>query len=181
MLNKIIKIGYWSLLGIIVILILHFFFFQFSGLQDSLSATEALATEEKVEEIANIATNWEDILFSTAIILGIITAIVTILFSLYQILINTIENKAGRKGLLITLGIAIIIVAASYFLSHESVPFILGLIEGNSANGIITDISIINEWGTTVKFIEMGLFLTYIVAGLTILCLVFGEISKMFK
>lgn len=179
--NKIIKIGYWSILGIIVVVILHFLIFQFSGLEDGLAATAALDTEEKIAEISNLATNWQDFLLITPIVLLVLGAVFAICFSLYQIISNALQDKNNRNRLLVVLGLAVIIFVASFLLANPSVPYILGLIEGSSTNGVITDPTIIAEWGSTVKWLEAGLYMTYTVSALIVVSVLTAGIMKFFK
>lgn len=179
--NKIIKIGYWSLLGIIVVVILHFLIFQFSGLEDGLAATAALGAEEKIAEISNLGTNWQDFILTTPVILLVLGAIVAICFSLYQMVTNALQDKNNRNRLLVVLGLSVIIFVASFLLASPSVPYILGLIEGSSANGLITDPTIIAEWGSTVKWLEAGLYMTYTVSALIVISILSAGIMKFFK
>lgn len=179
--NKIIKIGYWSLLGIIVVVILHFLIFQFSVLEDGLAATDSLGAEEKVAEISNLSTNWQDFLLMTPGIILCLGTISAICFTLYQIITNALQDKKYRNRLLFVMGLAVIIFVASYLLASPSVPYILGLIEGSSANGVITDPTIIAEWGSTVKWLEAGLYMTYTVSALIVISILSAGIMKFFK
>jgi hypothetical protein len=165
--NKIVKIGYWALLAISILLTFYFIIFEMGKLDLGLSAISDLPSDMKITAIAELANNWGGSFMVYAIGLFFLCAGVTIIWALAQLLIGAIENKESAKKLLITFGGGAVIVIVSYILANNTVPFIIGL------EDIPTP--------ATCKLIEAGLFVTYVVAIITIVTLVYGEVSKIWK
>lgn len=164
---KFLKIGYWVLLGVLLILFAHFTVFQIGFLDDGLAVIDSLASDQKASATNDLANNWNSIIMTASEVLVFLAIFVTIAFALYQVVISAITNKQGRKLLLITIAAGAAIVFVSYFLAEATVPFIIGLEDIPTPQ--------------TVKLIEAGLFITYVVAVITILALLYGEISKILK
>ena len=97
-------------------------------------------------------------------VMAIGAAAVTLLFSV----LNLILNPKGLKQTIIGLvGLAVLVVV-SYFLASDEILYMPGY-DGTG-----------NEPGT-LKFAGTELFLTYILAGLTVLSILYSEVAKFFK
>ena len=83
-------------------------------------------------------------------------------------LINLVTNlKSAKRGLLVLLGVAVLIFIA-YSLASNEVLEIPGYSGGDNVP-------------KTLKISGTGLFITYILAGLAVLSILYSEISKYFK
>lgn len=154
-------------MGIIVLLIIQFFAMDLGKLDSQMAAISDLASDAQVYATSEIATNWTAIIMTFTEVLFIITTIVTIVWAIFQIVVNAFSDKKRVKTLLITFAIAAVVVVAAYFGASATVPHVLGLDELPTP--------------ATCKLIEAGLFITYVVGLFTIVTLVYGEISKIWK
>ena len=99
-----------------------------------------------------------------AAMLVILTAGLTIIFPIIHLISNP---KSAKQILFVLLGVAILIFIA-YSLASNEVLKIPGYTGKDNVQG-------------TLKFVGTGLFLTYILAGLATLSILYSEISKYFK
>ncbi|MBE9510681.1 MAG: hypothetical protein IMY71_07375 [Bacteroidetes bacterium] len=99
-----------------------------------------------------------------AAILIILTAGLAVIFPIMHLISNP---KSTKNSLFVILGVAILIFIA-YSLASSEVLEIPGYTGIDNVPG-------------TLKFTGTGLFLTYILAGLAVLSILFSEISKYFK
>ena len=99
-----------------------------------------------------------------AAILVILTAGLTIIFPIIHLISNP---KSAKQVLFVFLGVAILIFIAYSLASNEVLE-----IPGYTGKGNVPG---------TLKFVGTGLFLTYILAGLATLSILYSEISKYFK
>ena len=103
-------------------------------------------------------------ILSWAAMLVILTAGLTIIFPIIHLISNP---KSAKQVLFVLLGVAILIFIA-YSLASNEVLEIPGYTGKDNVQG-------------TLKFVGTGLFLTYILAGLATLSILYSEISKYFK
>jgi formate-dependent nitrite reductase membrane component NrfD len=122
-----------------------------------------------VGDVVNEGTNHEyPVITETYIIwayilLGI-TAGITILFSIYNMIINP---KGAKKSLIGLVGAAILILIA-YYMADDSV---LNLPHYTGSDNV----------PATLKLVDTGLFTTYLLLGLAFVAIIFSEVSKAFK
>jgi uncharacterized BrkB/YihY/UPF0761 family membrane protein len=114
-------------------------------------------TNQEAPVITETYIIWSYILFG-------ITAGITILFSLYNMIINP---KGAKKSLIGIAGAAVLILIA-YYLADDSV---LNLPHYTGKDNV----------PATLKMVDTGLFTTYLLAGLAIVAIIYSEISKAFK
>lgn len=105
----------------------------------------------------------ETFIFWAYILLGI-TAGLTVIFSL----VNMILNPQGAKKSLIGLAVAVVVIFIAYLLADDT---LLHLPHYQGSDNV----------PETLKLVDTGLFTTYLLAGLAILAIVYSEISKAFK
>jgi hypothetical protein len=117
--------------------------------------TEGTNMEEPV--ITEVFLKW-------TYVMAVGAAVVTLLFSIVNLILNP---KGLRQAIIGIVGLAVLLVA-SYFLASDE---ILNM-PGYDGTG--------NEPGT-LKFAGTELYLTYILAGLAVLSIVYSEIAKFFK
>jgi len=165
--SKKFKIVNYIILGISVLAILQFFIADYGYLDKGLALANEMPSDMKVLEVDNLADGWGALIFKYTIGLLALCALGAIGFSLYQFVKTAIDNpkKAIRSGLVVV-GIGVIILI-SYLLASDVVPHIVGL-----------DFEVTNNM---VKWVDTGLWIMYIVFGLTILSVIIGEISKIWK
>jgi hypothetical protein len=100
-------------------------------------------------------------------VLIVIGASVAILAGLFQMFTN---KKAAKRGL-ISVGFMGVVVLISYLIASPEMPQFIG-IDKFIANGLTEN---------TVKWVDAGLYATYILFGLAVLAIAFSSVSKMFK
>ncbi|NOY38086.1 MAG: hypothetical protein GXO83_11005 [Chlorobi bacterium] len=147
--NKIVNIILWVLLGISVVFGVFFY------LGKVVPGTEGTNIQEPV--VTNAMLTWAYVLFG-------ITLVITLVFSI----INVIANPANaKKGLISVLFIGVVFVAG-YFLASDT-PLNMPGYEGS---GNIPSV---------IKWVGTGLNAAYILAVLAILAIFYVEIAKIFK
>ena len=147
--SKILQILTWVLMGITVIFALIFYLGEVKP--------ETVGTRLEEPTITQSFLVWAYILF-------VITAGITLVFSILNFIVNP---KGGKKTLVSLLGGVVIIVIA-YLLSDATVldmPFYDGK---DNVPG-------------TLKFVDTVMFTAYILAALAFLSIVFSSVSKVFK
>ncbi len=146
---KIINYILYALLGVSIILVLLFY------LGNVVPGTEGTSMVEPV--ITETLLRW-------AYIMAIGAAVITVGFSIFNMIINP---KGLKQGLFVLLG-TIILFGAAYLLASDEILSI----ETYEGAG--------NE-PFTLKWTGTGLFATYILAGGAVLSILYAEISKYFK
>ena len=97
-------------------------------------------------------------------LMAIVSTLLTLGFSLYNAIMNP---KALKQTLFVALGAAILIIVA-YFLSSDQILSMPGYEGTENVPG-------------TLKWAGTGLHVTYLLAGLAVLSILYSEISKYFK
>jgi hypothetical protein len=105
----------------------------------------------------------ETYIYWAYILLGI-TAGITIIFSLYNMIINP---KGAKKSLVALAGAAVLILVA-YLLADDSV---LNLPHYTGKDNV----------PETLKMVDTGLFTAYLLLGLAFVAIIYSEVSKAFK
>jgi len=147
--SKILKILTWVLMAVTIVFAVIFY------LGNIVPGTEGTRIEEPT--ITQSFLVWAYILF-------LLTAGVTLFFSV----VNFVVNPKGAKKSLIGLVAAIAIIAISYLLSDDTLlnmPFYDGK---DNVPG-------------TLKFVDTTLFTAYILVGIAFLSIIWSSISRVFK
>jgi len=101
-------------------------------------------------------------------ILLIFCAGVAILAALFHMITDI---HAAKKGLMAFLFLGVVLLVA-YLLASDEIPQFIG-VQKYIDNGTLTT--------TIAKWIDTGLYLTYILLGLAILSIAFSSVSRLFK
>jgi hypothetical protein len=147
--SKILKILTWVLMAVTIVFAVIFY------LGNIVPGTEGTRIEEPT--ITQSFLVWAYILF-------LLTAGVTLFFSI----VNFVVNPKGAKKSLVGLVAAIAIIVISYLLSDDTLlnmPFYDGK---DNVPG-------------TLKFVDTTLFTAYILVGIAFLSIIWSSISRVFK
>jgi hypothetical protein len=147
--SKILKILTWVLMAVTIVFAVIFY------LGNIVPGTEGTRIEEPT--ITQSFLVWAYILF-------LLTAGVTLFFSI----VNFVVNPKGAKKSLVGLVAAIAIIVISYLLSDDTLlnmPFYDGK---DNVPG-------------TLKFVDTTLFTAYILVGIAFLSILWSSISRVFK
>ena len=146
---KIINYILYALLGISIVLVLLFY------LGNRVPGTVGTSMEEPV--ITETLLKW-------AYVMAIGAAVITVGFSIFNMIINP---KGLKQGLFVLVGIVILFGAAYLLASDELLS--IETYEGTQNEPI------------TLKWTGTGLYATYILAAGAVLSILYSEISKYFK
>ena len=148
-LSRITSILLWFLMGISAVLVVIFY----AG--PVVAGTKDTPMEEPT--ITNFILNWSYVLLG-------ITAIISVIFPLIQI----VTNPAGAKRALVTLVIAAVVIFISYSFASDEVLRIVGYTGQDNVP-------------STLKLVDTGLFTMYILFGGAILAIILSEIARIFR
>ena len=146
---KIINYILYTLLGVSIILVLLFY------LGSVVPGTEGTSMEEPV--ITETLLRW-------AYVMAILTAVLSVGFSIFNMIINP---KGLKQGLFVLVGV-VILFGAAYLLASDQILSI-ETYEGTQNEPI------------TLKWTGTGLYATYILAAGAVLSILYSEIAKYFK
>jgi hypothetical protein len=168
MLNKILKITGYVIFGVSVLVILHFFIADVGGLNEELAKTEDLSSDMKIGAVEGIATGWGGLILNFSMVMFILCAVAAVGFAVYQFVMNIIEKpKKARGTAIIILGTAVI-AFISYSLASDVIPDFLGRDQ-------------IEITPATTRMVETFLFVMYFIFGMTIVALIYNEVSRIWK
>lgn len=105
----------------------------------------------------------DDILIYWGYFLLILTAVITIIFPIVQMVLN----PRNSIKIFIAIGLMVVIGIISYALSTSGIPELTMEKLGTNAE--------------TVKIVGAGLIFTYIMFGLAVLAIIYASISRIFK
>lgn len=168
MLEKIVKITGYVILGLAAIISVLFFLKDAKVLQNGLDALGDAPSEVKIAEIDKMATDWSAIIVTSSIVIFILAAATILLFSLYNFIRNTIDNPKSAIKPSIVLVLSAIVIIISYSLASDVMPDFLGAEK-------------LSISGNTIKLVEASLYLVYILFGISIVALIYTEVSKIFR
>ena len=146
---KIINYILYALLGVSLTLVLVFY------LGNLVPGTEGTSMEEPV--ITETLLRW-------AYVMAIGAAVITVGFSIFNMIINP---KGLKQGLFVLVGV-VILFGAAYLLASDQILSI-ETYEGTQNEPI------------TLKWTGTGLYAMYILAGGAVLSILYSEIAKYFK
>jgi len=129
-----------------------------------------------VSMIANISgdesnpmlVNWINTNLRWAYILLGVTAALTILFSIYQMVTDLQAAKQGLFGI----GFIIFLFFIAYLMASDEIPQFFGA-DKFVADGTLTP--------SSAKWIETGLYGTYLLFGIAVVSLIYSSVSRLFK
>lgn len=168
MIDKIIKYLGYAVFILTAVLAVLFFLKDAPGLGDELAKIEGLAAVEKQAAVSDIATNWDATLLNFSGIMLFVCIGLVVLFSLYKFVYGIVtEPKSTVKSIASIAAVAIVVLVA-YLFASDAIPVFFG----SEELGITPRLS---------KWIDTGLYTTYIVFGLVMVMTLYGELSKLWK
>ncbi len=168
MLEKIVKFLGWGIIGISAIIGIHFFVVDAGPLEDALETMKNMSSDMKILEVEKTADSWGGLVLNASIFLFIACAVFAVGFAIYKFVVDTIENPKSAIKPVIVLIVAALLVVVSYSMASETIPVFL-----KADNSEIT--------ATTSKWVETSLFGMYILFGITILALIYTEVSRIWR
>lgn len=163
-----VKILGFIVLGISALLALLFFLKDAPGLEAELSKISSLSSTEKQTAVAGIASNWSATLFNFSLVLFIASVALILIFSLVKFVYTLISQpKNALKSIIAIVGMLAIVVIA-FMMASDTIPVFIGSDK-------------IEMTPRMVKWVDTGLFTTYIIFGLAIVMTLYSEISKIWR
>lgn len=174
MLEKILKITGWAVLGIAALLSVLFFVLPSEApqMQAAMDALEGQTGDVKIAGVSEAATQWGGLIMYICEILAGLCAALAILFALYKIVSDGMYDKKSfiMPGIAIV-GIVVLCVI-SWAMADGIAPSTIGIQKaGYEAGAFYNDI----------KLSEAAIWGSYIAGALAIVALVYGAISKLWK
>jgi hypothetical protein len=168
MLTKIVKIIGYTGFVLSAIVILHFFIADVSGLDKGLALMQDMPSEMKVTEVDKLASGWGGTILNFSIVMFAICTVSAIGFAIYQFILNAIDKpKNALKTGLVAVGIGVIVLI-SYSMASDAIPNFLGSSE-------------IEITASSSKWIETFLFVMYFSFALSIVALLYNELSRIWR
>lgn len=168
MLNKIIKIVGYAVIGITAIIGILFFINDAPVLQAEVDAITDMPQELKPAALQEISDNWGATVFNWGLFLFIASGALAILFAIYRFVINVINDPRTAIKPAITVAILALIVIISYSLASDAIPQFIG-----ADRFEVTP--------ATSKNVETSMWIMYILFGMSVLAAVYSEVSRLWK
>jgi len=168
MIDKIIKIVGWVVIGVSALIGVLFFFSDAKMLESKLAATQDLPAEMKIVEIDSIANDWSGLVLNFSMYLFFACAIIAVGFAIYKFIADAIDKPKSAIIPAIALVMIALLIVVSYSLASDAIPVFLGV-----DNFDITP--------ATSKWVETSLYGMYILFGITVLALLYTEISRIWR
>lgn len=170
MLEKIAKyIGYAVLILAAVMSISYFVGNnQASGLEQQAEEAKNLDSVQKQEAVAEIADNWNAGVLNVSIILLVAGAGLIIIFAIGKFVETLISEPKKAIKSIVSIGVVAIVVIVAYLLASDAIPNFLGAEKFN----VTPNMS---------KWVDTGLWVTYLFFAFAFVGIVYTEISKIWR
>lgn len=168
MLEKIVKIINYVVLVFAALVSVLFFLKDAKVLQQGLDALVDVPADVKIAEVDKMASNWSALIINTSIFLFIAIVAAIVLFSIYIFIKDAKDNPKTAIKPLLSIAFLGIIVLVSYLLGSEVMPQFLGADKFSFSP-------------STIKWVDVSLYMMYILFGISILALIYTEISKIWR
>ena len=168
MLNKVVKILGYVVLGVTALLGILFFLQDAPKLQAGLDAIQDMPQELKPEKIAEMSVDWSAGVFNWALILFLLSGALAIGFAIVKFVLSVKDNPKSAIKTGISLAFIGLIILIAYSLSSDTIPAFLG------AENF--DIS-----ASESKWVETFLYTVYLFFGLSAVALVYAEVSRIWR
>lgn len=168
MLNKIVKILGWAVLAITAVMAMVFFLKDAPVLQAGLDEIQDMPQELKPAEIAVMSQDWSATVFNWGLFLFFASAAIAIIFAIYHFVMKVVDNPKSAIKTGISIVFLGLVVLVAYSLSSETIPVFLG-----ADNFDITP--------ATSKMVETFIYTMYILVGMTVLGLIYSEVSRIWR
>ncbi len=176
MLEKVSKILGWVVLGFAALLSVLFYVLPSEApqLQTTMDALGGATGDVKIAGVNEAATNWGGLIMYACEVLTIICAVLFFLFEIGGIIVNGISSPKSLIGPGIAIVAIVAIVIISWALSNGLAPNTIGI----QKVGYLTDgVTVYDD----IKLAEAGIWMTYFAGAATILALIFGAVSRIWK
>lgn len=168
MIDKIVKIIGYVVIGVAALIGFLFFVQDAGTLETALEGMKDLPAEMKIMEVEKTADSWGGLVLNFSIFLFVACAVLALGFAIYKFVRDAIDNPKSAIKPAITLVVVILLVVISYSMASDVVPEFLG-----SKNFDITP--------STSKWVETSLFGMYFLFGFALIALVYTEVSKIWR
>lgn len=168
MLDKIVKILGYVVIGVAALIGVLFFVTDAGDLQTQLDAMENLPSDMKIVEVEKTADNWGGTVLNFSLYLFVACGALAIGFAIFKFVTDAIDSPKSAIKPAIILGITALLIIVSYSLASDVIPEFLG-----AKNFDITP-------GTS-KWVETSLIGMYILFGITVVALLYTELSRIWR
>ncbi len=168
MLDKIVKILGYVIIGVSALIGILFFVSDAGELETALDAMENLPADVKIVEVDKTADNWGGLVLNFSLYLFIGCGALAIGFAIFKFVTDAIDSPKSAIKPAIALGVTALLVIVSYSLASDVIPEFLG-----AKNFDITP--------STSKWVETSLIGMYILFGITVVALLYTELSRIWR
>ncbi|MDD4150927.1 MAG: hypothetical protein PHE33_12965 [Bacteroidales bacterium] len=168
MLDKIVKILGWVVIGAAALIGILFFVQDANTLEAALETMTDMPADMKILAVENTADSWGALVLNASIVLFVLCALMAVGFAIYKFVVDAIDNpKSAIKPAIAVGGVALLVII-SYSLASDAIPVFLG-----ADNFDVT--------ASTSKNVDTAIFGMYILLGITVVALVYTEISRIWR
>lgn len=168
MLNKIVKIFGYVIIGVSALVWVLYFVNDAKRLESELDKMKDDPQEIRIAKIDAMANDWGGLVLNYSLYLFAGAAILAIGFPVYKFITDAIDSpKSAIKPAIVVVVVGLVAVV-SYSLAGSDIPVFLG-----SQNFELTP--------ATCKYVEASLYGMYIFFAITILALVYTELSRIWR
>ncbi|MDY0141343.1 MAG: hypothetical protein RBR97_05565 [Bacteroidales bacterium] len=168
MLDKIVKIVGWVVIGAAALIAILFFVKDASMLEEALATMTDMPAEMKILEVEKTADSWGALVLNASIVLFVLCAVLAVGFAIYKFVRDAIDNPKSAIKPAIAIGSIALLVIISYSLASDAIPVFLG-----ADNFDIT--------ASISKNVETAIISMYILVGVTVVALVYTEVSRIWR
>ena len=174
MLEKVVKILGWVVLGAAAVISVLFFVLpgEASEMQAAMDALDGATGAEKIEGVDAAATNWGGFIMYACEFLALLCAAMFVVFEIGGVIADGIASpKSLIKPAIVLVAIAVVVII-SWSLADGIAPNTIGIQKAGYVPGEAT---------SDIKLAEAGLWMTYIAGAAAILALIYGAVSRLWK
>ncbi|MDD2635240.1 MAG: hypothetical protein PHW82_07045 [Bacteroidales bacterium] len=168
MLDKIIKIVGWAVIGAAALIAILFFVKDANMLEEALATMTDMPADMKILEVEKTADSWGALVLNASIVLLILCAVMAVGFAIYKFVVDAIDNPKSAIKPAVAIGAIALLVGVSYSLASDAIPEFLG-----AANFDITE--------SVSRNVETSMIGMYILLGITVVALVYTELSRIWR
>lgn len=168
MLDKIVKILGYVVLGVAALIGILFFVQDAGTLETAVEGMKDLPADMKILEVDNLANDWGGLILNLSLYLFVICGTLAIGFAIYKFVTDAIDNpKSAIKPAITLVGVGVLVLI-SYSMASDAIPEFLG-----SQNFDVSP--------SESKWVETSLFGMYILFGIAIVALIYTELSRIWR
>ena len=174
MLEKVIKILGWVVLGAAALISVLFFLMPSEApqMQAAMDALDGATGADKIAGVDAAASEWGGFIMYACEFLAILCAVMFVLFGIIGIVVDGMGSpKTLIKPAIAIIGIVVVAIIA-WAMADGIAPHTIGIQKAGYTPG--------DMYGD-IKLAEAGLWMTYIAGAAAILALVYGAVSRLWK